>query len=147
MLCMESSGGDDFAPSVLLSRFGTPSWSGKSVHSLSASDVLNILIFCDEKGLEKGWTDCKYKAINLQPFFSKGFLCGIPRLLWASAYQDGINSRYEHRGYSNRPFPSQRLAQAIADLAGHYPTIRIEFASTVKERQEAVEASSQLIVY
>lgn len=133
MLFMESSGDESIAPFIVDSKDGTPNWCGKSTNLLLVSDVLNILIFCDEKGVERGWSDCKFKTISLRTIFASLFLEGVPRALWAKSYQEGVFIRTNH-GSLNRSFPSPQLFKAATQLNQYYPSLLDELSNEIQER-------------
>lgn len=83
------SGSAEVAPKFVFNSSCVEPWGGKHASELAASDMVMILMFCENEGHRQGWNDSLNNRLIETSSFHTDFLGGFPHRAWIAAYRAG----------------------------------------------------------
>jgi len=86
--------GDALAAPIYLPEAGgpAPTWSGKSVYSLSKAEIEAVNVFATDEAWQLGFDTYRDGRPVLENPFHKGFLHGVPHALFGMFYRRGMKA-------------------------------------------------------
>lgn len=79
-------------PRFCFNASGSPAWSGRYASTLTASELIDILQFCQAEGSRIGFNDAHNACISDWNPFHPLLLGGFPQVEWSAAYRAGVSS-------------------------------------------------------